>query len=78
MKNQKAKKLMFGCIKTRYNGEVYLIDKVSIKTSNLEEGSVMARVTYLGDVDTPEAVGGVRSLMSKLSMNKEKGEFTYV
>ena len=78
MKNIKAKKLMFGCIKTRDNGEVYLIDKVSIKTSNLEEGSVMAHSTYLGDVDSPESIGGVRSFMSKLSMHKEKEEFTYV
>ena len=78
MKNKKAKKLMLGCINTRDNGEVYLIDKVSIKTSNLSKGSVMAFSTYLGDVDTPEAIGGVRSFMSKISMNKEKEEFTYL
>jgi hypothetical protein len=78
MKNLKAKKLMIGCIKTRDNGEVDLVEKVSIKTSNLVEGSVMARSTYLGDVDTPEAIGAVRSFMSKLSMNKEKEDFTYV
>lgn len=78
MKNIKAKKLMLGCIKIRDNGEVYLIDKVSIKTSNVLEGSVMAHPTYLGDVDTVEAVGGVRSFMSKLAMNKGKEDFTYV
>jgi len=52
MKNLKAKKLMIGCIKTRDNGEVDLVEKVSIKTSNLVEGSVMARSTYLGDCTT--------------------------
>ncbi|AUS01332.1 hypothetical protein NVP1284A_05 [Vibrio phage 1.284.A._10N.286.55.A5] len=69
MKNTQAKKLMINCIKSRDNGECYIVNKVSIKTANLGKGSVMAHSTYIGDLDSVEALNNVCDFVTKIAMS---------
>lgn len=68
MKNTQAKKLMINCIKSRDNGECYIVNKVSIKTSNLDNGSVLSYSTYIGDLDSVEALNNVCDFVTKIAM----------
>ena len=67
MKNKKAKQLMFGCIKSRDNGECYLVEQVRI-TGNLQDGSVIAYSKYIGDLDTPEVFDNVDKFCKRLGL----------
>lgn len=68
MENKKAKQLMFGCIKSRDNGECYIVESVSIKTSDLENGSVLSKSKYIGDLDSPEVFGNVVKFCERLGL----------
>lgn len=68
MDNKKAKQLMFGCIKSRENGECYIIESVSIKTSDLGNGSVMSKSKYIGDLDSPEVLDNVSEFCKRLGL----------
>lgn len=70
MKNKEAKKLMLNCIKSRDNGECYILNSVSIKTGYLEYGSVISHSTYIGDLDSNQALSAVCELIDKLSISK--------
>lgn len=67
MDNKKAKQLMFGCIKSRDNGECYLVEQVSI-TGNLQDGSVIAYSKYIGDLDTQEVFDEVEKFCKRLGL----------
>ena len=71
MKNRKAKRLMIGCVKSRDNGECYILASVSIKTSDLTNGSVMAHSDYIGDLDSNQAMLAVCEFLTKLSFSKK-------
>lgn len=71
MKNKAAKKLMLGCIKSRDNGECYIIDSVSIKTHNLADGSVIAHSTYIGELDSNQAALAVCEFITKLGAKRK-------
>lgn len=68
MNNKKAKQLMFGCIKSRENGECYIVESVSIKTSDLENGSVISKSKYIGDLDSPEVFTNVSEFCKRLGL----------
>jgi hypothetical protein len=68
MNNKKAKQLMFGCIKSRENGERYVVEKVSIKTANLKEGSTIVHSRHIGDLDSPEVFNNVEDFCRKLGL----------
>ncbi len=67
MKNKKAKQLMFGCIKSRDNGECYLVEQVHI-TDNLQDGSVIAYSKFLGELDTQEVFDNVEKFCKRLGL----------
>jgi hypothetical protein len=68
MDNKKAKQLMFGCIKSRENGECYVVEKVSIKTANLKEGSTVVYSRYIGDLDSSEVLNNIEDFCRKLGL----------
>ncbi|AGN51654.1 hypothetical protein VPLG_00215 [Vibrio phage eugene 12A10] len=67
MKNKKAKQLMFGCIKSRDNGECYLVEQVHI-TGNLQDGSVITYSKFLGGLDTQEVFDNVEKFCKRLGL----------
>ena len=68
MKNKKAKQLMFGCIKSRDNGECYELTRVSITGSDLQEGSVIAHSRFIGELDTQEVFDNVEKFCKRLGL----------
>ena len=71
MINKKAKMLMLNSINSRDNGECYIVNSVSIKTGNLAEGSVISHSTYIGDLDSNQALNAVCELVTQLSISKK-------
>lgn len=59
---------MFDCIKSRENGEYYIVKPVSIKTSDLENGSVLSYSDYIGDLDSPEVFDNVEKFCKRLGL----------
>lgn len=68
MDNKEAKQLMFGCIKSRDNGECYIVEQVSIKTCNLQDGSVIAYSKFIGELDTQEVFDNVDKFCKRLGL----------
>ncbi|CAM0060641.1 hypothetical protein VPHK406_0198 [Vibrio phage K406] len=68
MNNKKAKQLMFGCIKSRDNGECYVVEQVSITGSDLQEGSVITYSKFLGELDTQEVFDNVEKFCKRLGL----------
>ncbi len=71
MENKKAKLLMLGSIRSNDMGEVSIVNKVSIKTSDLKNGSTLIHSTYVGDLDTCDVMCACRAFASKLAMPKK-------
>lgn len=71
MRNKQAKMLMLNSVNSRDNGECYIVNSVSIKTCNLAEGSVISHSTYIGDLDSNQALSAVCELVTQLSISKK-------
>ncbi len=56
MKNKKAKLLMKGLVKSRFNGEVYIVTKVSIRGCDLANGDVIVHSDYVGAFEYAEMI----------------------
>lgn len=77
MKNKTAKKLMLNSVKSRGNGECYIANSVSIQTCDLKNGSVICHSTYIGDLDSLQALDAVCELVVKLSISKKEMNSRY-
>ncbi|AUR86596.1 hypothetical protein NVP1087A_15 [Vibrio phage 1.087.A._10N.261.45.F9] len=56
MKNKKAKLLMKGRVKSRFNGEVYVVTKVSIRGCDLVNGPVLVYSDFVGEFEEAEMI----------------------
>ena len=71
MKNKKAKLLMIHLIRSNSMGELSLVNKVSIKTSDLKNGSVLIYSTYMGDLESNEVMSACHDFVTKLAIPKK-------
>ncbi len=62
---------MIGLIRSNDMGEVSIVNKVSIKTSDLKDGSTLVHSTYIGDLDSPEVFSAVHDFVAKLAIPKK-------
>lgn len=79
MKNKKAKLLMINSIRSNNMGEFSIVNKVSIKTSDLKNGSVLIYSTYIGGFDASPVMSACLDFAIKLAIPKKtlKLKFPY-
>lgn len=77
MKNKEAKLLMLNCIREREDGECFILNRMSIKTSSLGGGPTLSISTYIGHIgmeDEPNIKVDVRDFCQKLNLPKKETE----
>lgn len=74
MKNKDAKSLMLGSIVTCKNGECSILNRISIRGDDLQEGATLSFVTYIGTIDEPKVKSEIRAFCKKLGLSKSKIE----
>lgn len=77
MKNKEAKLLMLNCIREGENGECFILNRMSIKTSTLDGGPTLSRETYVGHIgmeDEPNIKIDVREFCKNLNLSKKETE----